>query len=381
MIHLKTALAAIVLIAAQEQKTRLEEHVRRLSAPEMGGRMMGTEGERKAAEYIEAELRKAGAEVRVQDFKGHGTTGRNVIGRIKGASDECVVLGAHYDHLGTMKGEVCHGADDNASGTAVVLEIAARLQRSPPRRTVLCVAFSGEEMGLLGSRFYTGQPEIPLEKTVAMVNLDMVGRLREKLIVFGAPSGDRFPDLLADSPIPLAFPKDPFGPSDHTSFLMKGVPSLHLFTGSHPDYHKPGDTADKIDYAGLGRVADFTEKLVRRIADAPDRIKYQKVEMPAATGPARPGAQPYFGSMPDYGHEGKGVRLAGVAAGSPAEKAGLKEGDVIVALNDIDIADVNIYSQVLFARKPGEELRIAYERGGKRMAAKAVLAERRKSDE
>jgi membrane-associated protease RseP (regulator of RpoE activity) len=305
-----------------------------------------------------------------------------VIGVLKGRSDEAVVLGAHYDHLGKDGDRIYFGADDNASGTAVVLEAAARLARRPSVRTVIFACFSGEETGLHGSRHYVHHPIVPIEKTVAMVNLDMVGRLRDRLIVFGADSGDRFREYLAASPVPLAFNQDPVGPSDHTSFYLKGVPAVHLFSGAHADYHKPTDTADRVNYDGLARVADLVEGLVRRIADAPERMAFRKVASPsAAAGPAPSGATPYFGSVPDYGFEGKGVRLSGVSAGSPAEKAGLREGDVIVALDGRDVPDVRAYSQLLFSRRPGQEIEVEFEREGRRLRAKATLSARRPRSE
>jgi hypothetical protein len=238
-------------------------------------------------------------------------------------------------------------------------------------------------MGILGSRAYTREPAVPLEKTAAMINLDMVGRLRESLIVFGADSGDRFKEHLADSPVKIAYNRDPIGPSDHTSFYLKNIPAVHLFTGSHADYHKPSDTAEKLNYDGLRRIADLVETLARRIGDAPERMKFVKVEGAAPMSPApRKGATPYLGLMPDYGHDGPGVKLAGVAPGSPAEKAGLKENDVILQVDGRDCADVKVYSAEFFKKKPGDEMALTYERGGKRDTVKVKLASKEaRSDE
>lgn len=366
----------LLLLAGCSAVSTLEEHVRFLSSPECEGRLTGTEGERRAAAYIAHEFRRAGIVPVFQEFKGHGTTGRNVIGVVGGASEECVVIGAHYDHLGEMKGRICPGADDNASGTAAILELARRFAARPARRTVVIAAFSGEELGLHGSAFYARNPVIPLEKTVAMINLDMIGRLRETLIVFGTGSGDTFKEHLAG--IPAKFGNDPVGPSDHTSFYVKGVPAVHLLTGVHSDWHQPTDTAEKINFAGLRTVTDWTEMLARRIADAPGRVKYQVVSMTAPK--ILPGAKPYFGSMPDYGHAGKGTRLAAVTPGSPAAEAGMAEGDIIIRINDQEIADVNVYSQVLFSRKPGETITVTYLRGGGERTTKAVLAARKAAD-
>ncbi|HXX95263.1 MAG TPA: PDZ domain-containing protein, partial [Planctomycetota bacterium] len=190
--------------------------------------------------------------------------------------------------------------------------------------------------------------------------------------------GDKFRDYLADSALPLVLNKDPGGQSDHTSFQMKSIPAVHLFTGSHADYHKPGDTADKVNFEGMGKVASLVDTLVRRIADG-DRIEFQKgAVVPPPAVPAK-GATPYFGSAPDYGFEGKGVRLAGVNPGSPAERAGLREGDVIVEFNGKPVEDVKSYSDRLYSCKPGDEITVTYERDGARTSAKAVLGSRKRA--
>jgi len=380
---MKTAMLFLALLLAQAAPT-LEDHVKYLTSDECEGRAEATEGERKAAEYISGIFRDAKIKPVTQEFPTHGgDKGRNVIGIVPGKSDEAVVIGAHYDHLGQSDGKICRGADDNASGTAVVLELAARFGKKPADRTVVLIAFSGEEAGCFGSRYYVNHPAVPLEKTVAMINLDMVGRLKEQLTVFGTDTGDTFRDHLADGKLKIVFNKDPGGQSDHTSFQMKKVPAVHLFTGSHADWHKPSDTPEKLNYAGLKQVADLTELLARRIADTPERMKFQKIGVPEPpAGGVAKGAIPYLGSMPDYGHEGKGVKLAGVAPGSPAEKAGLKEGDILLALNGKEFADVKAYAQSLFARKPGEEITLDVDRGGKRQTVKVTLGSKRpKSDE
>ena len=361
----------------------LEAHVRFLADKACAGRETGTDGERRAAAYIEGAFRGAGLDVQVREFQGHGTTGRNVIGIARGTSDEAVLIGAHYDHLGEAKEGWNAGADDNASGVAVLLALARSFAERRPARSVILAAFSGEEMGILGSRAYTREPSVPLEKTVAMINLDMVGRLRDSLIVFGADSGDRFKEHLADSPVKIAFNRDPIGPSDHTSFYLKNVPAVHLFTGAHADYHKPSDTADKVNYDGLRRVAGLVETLARRIADAPERMKFVKVQgaAPIVSG-ARKGATPYLGLMPDYGHDGPGVKLAGVSPGSPADKAGFRENDVILQVDGRECADVKAYSAEFFKMKPGDEIALTYERAGKRDTVKVKLAAKEaRSDE
>ncbi|MBI3854318.1 MAG: M28 family peptidase [Planctomycetes bacterium] len=364
------------LCAAQD----VEKDVKALADESFEGRETGTAGEEKAAKHIVAELRRAGLEPVIQPFQGHGTTGRNIIAVVHGSAPEAVVIGAHYDHLGGDGKKVFCGADDNASGTAVVLEMARRFAKKPAKRTVILVAFSGEEMGVLGSRHYVNNPPT-LEAPVAMINMDMVGRLRESLIVFGADTGDKFKEYLADSPLKIAHNKDAIGPSDHTSFVLKGIPAVHLFTGAHADYHKPGDTADKINYEGLRKIADLVESLARKVADAPEKMAF--VKPPPSASPPRPGKGgiPYFGVMPDYGFDGKGVKLQGVAPGSPADKAGLKEGDLLVSINGQDFEDVKGYSSIFFALKPGDEITLGIEREGKRKSVKATLMAKNRSDE
>ena len=360
----------------------LEKDVRVLSGEDFQGRETGTEGEAKAAKHIVAEMRRAGLQPVQQLFEGHGTTGRNIIAVIPGSMEEAVIVGAHYDHLGGDGKKVYCGADDNASGTAVVIDMARRFAKKPARRTIILIAFSGEEMGILGSRYYVNHPAAA-ETPVAMINLDMVGRLRESLIVFGADTGDKFKDYLADSPIKIAYNKDAVGPSDHTSFVLKGIPAVHLFTGAHPDYHKPGDTADKVNYEGLKQIADLVESLARKTGDAPERMAFVKPPPSAQLPRGGKGGMPYFGVMPDYGYDGKGVKLQGVAPGSPAEKAGLKENDVLLSLNGKDFEDVKAYSAIFFGLKPGEEITLGFERDGKKSTVKATLMEKnpKKSDE
>jgi Peptidase family M28/PDZ domain len=371
-------IAALLLSLCATQD--VESDVKALAGESFEGRETGTAGEEKAAGHIVAELRRAGLEPVLKPFQGHGTTGRNVVAVIPGSIGEAVIIGAHYDHLGTDGKKVFCGADDNASGTAVVLEMARRFAKKRTKRTIILVAFSGEEMGVLGSRHYVNNPASK-ETPVAMINMDMVGRLRENLIVFGADTGDKFKEYLADSPIKIAYNKDAIGPSDHTSFVLKGIPAVHLFTGAHPDYHKPGDTADKINYDGLRKVADLVETLARRVADAEEKMAFIKPPPSAALPRAGKGGTPYFGVLPDYGFDGKGVKLQGVLPGSPAEKAGLKEGDILLSLNEKDFEDVKGYSAIFFKLKPGDEITLGFDRDGQRKTVKATLLVKNRSDE
>jgi hypothetical protein len=342
-------------------------------------------------------------------------TAKNVVGVLEGSgpnADETIVVGGHYDHLGKgglfsgslamFSRDIHNGADDNASGTAMVLEMARRLARRPdplPRRVVF-MAFSGEEKGLLGSLHYVAHPLYPLNKTVFMINFDMVGRLndQDELTVFGTGSTPGAAELVDALGASAGFKikkikgmSDGIGGSDHESFYMSGVPVLFAFTGVHPDYHKPSDDSHRINYRGMARIADFGELLLLDLARRPRRPELLKVgNQVAAHGgtttkesaksgnddPARVSITAYLGSMPDYGADVKGVKLAGVTDGSPAEKAGLKRGDVVVGFGGSAIATIYDYTQAISHYKPGDAVDIKVERDGKPVTLKATLGSR-----
>ena len=304
---------------------------------------------------------------------------RNVIGILPGTgplSEEAIVIGAHYDHLGyggdssasPGRQEIHNGADDNASGVAALLEIARRLVAigRPLPRKIVFIAFTGEERGLLGSAHYLKDPVVPLKDTIAMLNMDMVGRLRDnKLIVHGTGTADEF-DLLierlnAGHNFKLVKKPSGYGPSDHASFYEKKIPALHFFTGAHQDYHRPEDDFEKINIDGIERVSRMVADAALAIAETDVRPAYKKTKRPKVAG----GRWPYFGSRPDYGYEKTGVRLSGVAPGGPAERGGLREGDVMVRFGDADIATVTDFAQVLGRHKAGDKVEILIERDGK----------------
>ncbi|MEE2781155.1 MAG: M28 family peptidase [Planctomycetota bacterium] len=312
---------------------------------------------------------------------------RNVIGILPGVGplrEEAIVIGAHYDHLGyggdgsasPGRREVHNGADDNASGVAALLEIAHRLVAigRPLPRSVVFIAFTGEERGLLGSAHYLTDPVIPLSQTIAMLNMDMVGRLRDnKLIVHGTGTADEF-DLLierlnAGHNFKLVKKPSGYGPSDHASFYEKKIPALHFFTGAHQDYHRPEDDFEKINIDGIERVSRMVADAALAIAETDARPAYKKTKRPKVAG----GRWPYFGSRPDYGYEKTGVRLSGVAPGGPAERGGLREGDVMVRFGDADIATVTDFAQVLGRHKAGDKVEIMIERDGKTEKVYVIL--------
>jgi aminopeptidase YwaD len=321
----------------------------------------------------------------------------NVVGILAGADPslkkENIVIGAHYDHLGlghygarerAAEGRTHPGADDNASGTAVLLDLARRLSRPPVKsgRAFVFVAFSGEELGLYGSRHFVAHSPV-LSATKAMINLDMVGRLRDnRVTVFGARSGSSFADILSEVARELELElvqSDNVGRSDHMSFYNRKIPVLHFFTGSHADYHRPSDTWDKLNIEGMARVSDLVLLSALRLADTKETPAF--VSLPAR----RPGAEnqaerlastAYLGSIPDYDANTDGVRLAGVTDGSPAARAGLKEGDIIVELADKKIQSIEDLTAALGVQKPGDEVPIVVLRTGLRVNLKAVLRAR-----
>ncbi|MBX3439922.1 MAG: M20/M25/M40 family metallo-hydrolase [Planctomycetaceae bacterium] len=316
---------------------------------------------------------------------------KNVIGVIPGEgplAKETIVIGAHYDHLGRggegsmLPGsvEIHNGADDNASGTVALMELARRLaeREVPLPRRVVFIAFTGEEKGLLGSAHYVKEPIFPIESTVAMFNMDMVGRLTDdKLTVFGSGTATRWDDLLGAGSEKYAFDlsKKPegFGPSDHSSFYAKEIPVLHFFTGTHNDYHRPTDDWDKLNIEGMGRIVDLIEDLVVATAHTEERPEYVAVKG-RADMQSRTGSRPYFGSIPDFGGEENGYALQGVSPGSPADKGGLKGGDVIIKLGKHAVTGLDDFDLALREFSAGEEVIVTVRRNGEEHELRVTLA-------
>ncbi len=304
---------------------------------------------------------------------------KNVIGVLDGVgplANETVVIGAHYDHVGRGgegslapgSMEIHNGADDNASGTIALIELARRFvarEKKPSRRLVF-IAFTGEELGLLGSAHYVKEPVFPLDTTVAMLNMDMVGRLKDdKLTIFGTGTAPRWEKLVDDLGKEYGFQvtKKPggFGPSDHSSFYGKKIPVLHFFTGTHRDYHRPGDDWDKINSQGMRRVVEVIEQIVLDVADSPERLQYVAVK--SAESMRRGGSRPYFGSIPDFSEKSDGYALMGVSPNSPAEKAGLKAGDIIQKINNTKIGNLSDFDLALRKLKGGDTIKVVVKRG------------------
>ncbi len=328
---------------------------------------------------------------------------RNVAGLLPGSDpalrDEYVIVGAHYDHLG-FGGEgslapdsrdIHNGADDNASGTAAVIEIARSMALGPrPDRSVLFLAFTGEERGLWGSAYFVAQPTVDLKSTVAMINLDMVGRVVDDAVtIYGFGTAAEWNEIVDDAnaalvdPLVIGKAPDGFGPSDHSSFHGEGLPVLHLFSNTHVDYHRPSDDWQKINVDGLDRIADLTSRVTRRLATGgPEAVSLSPIQMeqaprPTSSSSSSGGYGPYLGTIPDMTPRDSGLRLTGVREGSPAEEGGLRAGDVVVEFDGNEIGDIYAYTYALRDKSPGDAVSIIVERDGERVTLNVVLGERR----
>lgn len=322
---------------------------------------------------------------------------KNVVAVLEGEgalADETIVIGAHYDHLGSggagslapWTRDIHNGADDNASGTATLVEIAQRLVASgkKPSRRIVFIAFTGEERGLLGSDFYVRNPRFALENTIAMFNLDMVGRLKdESLAVYGTGTAKEFDPLVDSLAAKHGFKitKHPggYGPSDHAKFYGKKIPVLHLFTGTHSDYHRPSDDSPKLNIEGMRRVTDLLVEVIDATLASPERPTYveiKKIES-IASGDGDPSDRPYFGSMPAYPNPEKdGVLLEMVRDDSPAAKAGLKGGDVLLQIGDSKTVTLEEFQGALTNYKPGDKVKVKARRGKEIVESETTLTRR-----
>jgi hypothetical protein len=363
----------------------------RAAGADLGALAAAVEGARQPRSRALAGVR---AQIEVSLVRQRGTA-LNVIGLLPGTDgrlkDEAIVVGAHYDHLGhggegslapEQLGTIHRGADDNASGTAAVMGLArAFAAAGGAPRTLVFVAFAGEEMGLLGSAHYVRHPAFPLDRTVLMLNLDMVGRLRDgKLYVGGVDSGTGLRAVVARAarglPLSPELRGDPFAPSDHTSFYTAARPVLFLFTGAHADYHRPSDTWEKVNGPGLAAVTELAARIVAAVAQDPQPPAYVKSQAPAAS--TRGGYGPYFGVVPEFGEaERPGVRIGGVRPGSPAEKAGVQSGDVLVRFAGVDVKSLQDFTFALRGKRPGDRVEVVIVRDGQERRLEALLEERR----
>ena len=387
---------------------RVLADVRFLADDRQEGRGVGTAGLTRSGAYIRDGFARAGLQTSFQDFTIPpdapavlhtalgGAATRNVVAILPGTSPalrgEVVVIGAHYDHLGIggfgaldpdSTGRVHNGADDNASGTAALLEIARLLagRRTPPGRTVVLVAFSGEELGTIGSSYFVQHPvPQPVDSIYAMLNLDMVGRLRSaRLLALGAATAKEFPALLDSLNTPPRFDLrasgDGWGPSDHAVFFAARRPVLHFFTDLHEDYHRSTDDWNKINASGIAQVAQFVADLAWALATRPGPLTFVDAPRPqAAAGGSGYGA--YLGTIPDMTGSPGGVRITGVRAGSPAELAGLKAGDVITTIGAKVVANLYDMTDALRSHQTGDTVVIIVKRDGVEQRVTAILGKR-----
>jgi hypothetical protein len=313
------------------------------------------------------------------DLKRKEVSGRNVIGRIDNGAKYTIVIGAHYDHLGHGEygnslapdsKDVHNGADDNASGTAMLIELARSIKNDPSLKNYnfMFIAFSGEEEGLLGSNFFTKSPIIPIDQINCMFNMDMVGRLdsaKNELGVIGTGTSPMWPKLMETIKTDLKIKTTESGmsASDNTSFYIKDIPAIHFFTGSHPDYHKPSDDANKINYGGMVKVQDYIFQIIKGTVQE-GKLAFQKTKEDTANTPK---FKVTFGIIPDYFFEGPGLRVDGVSQGKTAEKAGIKNGDIILQVGEYEVKDMRSYMEVLGKFEKGAKTDVKIKRGEQEM--------------
>lgn len=381
-------------------KNKIKEDVAFLADDKLEGRETGTKGEQAAAAYIverfkELGLQPKGTEGFYQTFtfkpkKGpHGEvdytnagvdstiTGTNVLAYIDNQAENTIIIGAHYDHLGygsegsLHRGdkEIHNGADDNASGVAVMLDLAGKLKTANSSNNYLFMAFSGEEMGLLGSNYFTKNATLDLSKANYMINMDMVGRLKQDstLAVYGVGTSPRWKQTLsATNPgFKIVENESGVGPSDHTSFYLQDIPVLHFFTGQHDDYHKPGDDTEKLNYEGMDAISNYIFDVITEL-DKSGKLAFRKTKNESEETPR---FKVGLGVVPDYLFDGEGMRVDGISEDKPAQKAGLQKGDIVIKLGDSAIVDMMSYMRALSVFQAGDSTQVVVKRDGKTVEA------------
>jgi len=328
------------------------------------------------------------------DIETTRATVNNVLAWLPGQTDDYVIIGAHYDHLGrgnfdslapSQIGQIHPGADDNASGTAGVLELARLLapQRGQLKRSILFMDFAGEELGLLGSAEWVKNPTRPLAKAVAMLNMDMIGRIKDdKVYIGGVGTGSTLKAILdqgqKETPFKIEYSAGGYSASDHTSFVAKKIPVLFFFSGLHSDYHKPSDTWDKINAPSAARLLDLVENVAVQLANANELPTFQVVsEDKPTTAGGGGGYGPYFGSIPDFGQTENGVKFSDVKPNSPAAKAGLKAGDILIQFGDKPIKNLYDFTDALRRSKVGDVVEVKVLRDGQTVTVSVKLEQRK----
>ena len=373
----------------------IKDDVRFLASDDLEGRQTGTEGEKKAANYISKRFKDLGLSEKgtkgfLQPFtfkpktnpheevkfnvNGDGTiTGNNVVGFFNNKAKNTVIIGAHYDHLGfggdgslfrdSIKA-IHNGADDNASGVAVMLNLASKLKDKNTNNNYLFIAFSGEEMGLLGSNFFVKNPTIDTKTISYMINMDMVGRLKKDstLAVYGTGTSPIFKQVLKshNNNFKLIQQESGVGPSDHTSFYLADIPVLHFFTGQHEDYHKPGDDFEKLNYQGMETISNYLFNIISDLNDN-GKLAFRKTKNESNLVRFKVG----LGVVPDYMFDGAGMRIDGISEDKPAKKAGLVKGDIVIQLGDSIVTDMMSYMRALSVFKKGDKTNVIVDRKGK----------------
>lgn len=394
-----------VLIASCKQESfkeiSIKDDIAVLASDGYEGRETGTKGEQEAAKYISERFKALGLEPKGTDgyfqtfsFKPksdpHGEvtftktatdsmiTGTNVLGYINNNAKNTIIVGAHYDHLGygaegslyrEKKKAIHNGADDNASGVAVLLNLAAKLKKANTHNNYLFMAFSGEEMGLLGSNYFVKHPTFDISTANYMINMDMVGRLKpdSTLAVYGTGTSPRFKQVLhaVNKGFKLVEDESGVGPSDHTSFYLNDIPVLHFFTGQHEDYHKPSDDADKLNYEGMELISDYIFDVIKEL-DSSGKLAFRKTKDDS-------GEMARFkvglGVVPDYLYDGKGMRIDGLREDTPASRAGLLKGDIVIKLGDSLITDIYGYMRALSVFEEGDQTKVIVDRKGEKIEA------------
>ncbi|WP_044401130.1 M20/M25/M40 family metallo-hydrolase [Lacinutrix sp. Hel_I_90] len=393
-----TIIFLLLLMACQQEKTQtitIKEDVTFLSSDALEGRQTGSNGEQKAAEYIAERFQNIGLQAKgtknyFQPFSfrpktdphqdvnytvkdGDSTiTGTNVIGYIDNKAENTIIIGAHYDHLGLgaegslHRGETAihNGADDNASGVAVLLNLAEKLKTKNTNNNYVFITFSGEEMGLLGSNYFVKNPTIATQKANYMINMDMVGRLKtdSTLAVYGVGTSPILKQTVKanNSNFKLIEKESGVGPSDHTSFYNADIPVLHFFTGQHEDYHKPSDDFEKLNYEGMQKISNYIYEIITDL-DNNGKLPFRATKNESD---AVPKFEVGLGVTPDYLFDGIGMRIDGTRADTPATNAGIQKGDIVVKMGAYDISDMMSYMKALSNYKKGDTTDVTVKRGG-----------------
>jgi Zn-dependent M28 family amino/carboxypeptidase len=387
----------VVFISCKQEKydRRMLKDITFLANDKLEGRATGSEGEKIASEYIAKRFKQLGltpkgsdgyfqsfsfkpkkdphSEVKFTETTSDSiVTGRNVIGFIDNKMENTVIIGAHYDHLGygdegsLHRGEkaIHNGADDNASGVSVMLNLADKLKNTNTNNNYLLMAFSGEEMGLLGSNYFVKNATIDTKKVNYMINMDMVGRLKDSMLaVYGTGTSPIWSQTInsLNSDFKLIEKESGVGPSDHTSFYLNDIPVLHFFTGQHENYHKPSDDAELLNYDGMYQISEYIYAIISDLNDN-DKLTFVKTKNESDNAPR---FKVTLGVIPDYLFDGKGMRIDGVTDDRPAHKAGIKKGDVVVKMGSIKIVDMMSYMKGLSQFEKGNTTTVKVLREGK----------------